>query len=610
MHYKIAMKHQITNKIKLICVCLLLPLIALGQKNQNAQLANEFLKNGSYTKASELYSDLYNTYRSTNYYQGLIECYFSMNQIDEAEKLVKKHAKKDNNASILVDYAHVYILKEEDKKAKKKFNELFKLLESNPQYTISAANKLTKYNYLEEAVKAYEIALKDPSKSSYRFKLARIYGQLNNLEMMYENYLEVVMSNKAYLKNVKNMLSRTISKDSENANNMLLKSILLNKVQQSNNQNIAELLIWLFVQEKNFDAALDQEKAMDQKWNLNQKNVFKLADICRKNKAFEVALECYKYIIKVGTDSKYFLDAQLSLLTVNKELLESDPKSSKEKWKQLEIDYIESLNNIGRTSYTILLLRDLAAIQAFRLHDIEKASTTIKEALNISSASSEDLAECKLIFADILLLQNEIWDAILTYSQVDKEYKHDVLGHEAKFRRAKISYFQGDFNWAQAQLDVLKKSTSKLIANNAMELSLLIQDNLNLDTTTVTMEIFSRADLLIYQNKLNEAYATLDSIIIDYQGHSLVDEALFRQYDIKIKQDKKDDASELLDQIINFFSFDILADDAKFAQAQLQENHFKNIDKASELYQDIMNNHQDSFFLSESRKRYRILREE
>jgi len=604
------MKHQVTNKIKLICVCLLLPLIALGQKNQNAQLAHEFLKNGHYSKASELYSDLYNTHKSTNYYQGLIECYFSLNQIDEAEKLVKKHTKKDNNASILVDYAHVYILKEEDKKAKKKFNELFKLLESNPQYTISAANKLTKYNYLEEAVKAYEIALKDPSKSSYRFKLARIYGQLNNLEMMYENYLEVVMSNKAYLKNVKTMLSRTVSKDSENENNVLLKSILLNKVQQSNNQNIAELLIWLFVQEKNFDAALDQEKAMDQKWNLNQKKVFKLADICRKNKAFDVALQCYEYIIEVGTDSKYFLDAQLSLLTVNKELLESDPKSSKEKWEQLEIEYIESLNNLGKTSYTILLLRDLAVIQAFRLHDIEKASTTIKEALNISSASPEDLAECKLIFADILLLQNEIWDAILTYSQVDKAYKHDVLGHEAKFRRAKISYYQGDFNWAQAQLDVLKKSTSKLIANNAMELSLLIQDNLNLDTTTVTMEIFSRADLLIYQNKLNEAYATLDSIIIDYQGHSLVDEALFRQYDIKIKQDKKEDASELLDQIINFFSFDILADDAKFAQAQLQENHFKNIDKASELYQDIISNHQDSFFLSESRKRYRILREE
>ena len=143
-----------------------------------------------------------------------------------------------------------------------------------------------------------------------------------------------------------------------------------------------------------------------------------------------------------------------------------------------------------------------------------------------------------------------------------------------------------------------------------MELSLLIQDNLNLDTTTVTMEIFSRADLLIYQNKLNEAYNTLDSIVIDYQGHSLVDEVLYKQYQIKIAQNKIEDASDLLDQIINFFSFDILADDAKFAQAQLQERYFKNTDKATELYQDIMTNHQDSFYLSESRKRYRALRQE
>ena len=290
--------------------------------------------------------------------------------------------------------------------------------------------------------------------------------------------------------------------------------------------------------------------------------------------------------------------------------METSSETQPQEWLDLEADFIKGLNKLGKTSYTILLLRDLAQIQAFQIHNIDKASSSIQEALSITTASSEDLAECKLVYADILLLQNEIWDAIIYYSQVDKAFKHDLLGHEAKFRRAKISYYQGDFDWAQAQLDVLKKSTSKLIANNAMELSLLIQDNLNLDTTTVTMEIFSRADLLIYQNKLNEAYITLDSIVIDYQGHSLVDEVLYKQHQIKIVQGKIEDASELLDQIINFFSYDILADDAKFAQAQLQESYFKNTERATELYQDIMTNHQDSFYLSESRKRYRVLRQE
>ena len=89
------------------------------------------------------------------------------------------------------------------------------------------------------------------------------------------------------------------------------------------------------------------------------------------------------------------------------------------------------------------------------------------------------------------------------YSQVEKDFKHEVIGQEAKFKKIKIDYYTGKFNWAQAQLNILKQSTSKLIANNAMELSLLISDNLNLDTTQLTLQIYANAELLIFQNKYN-----------------------------------------------------------------------------------------------------------
>lgn len=605
------MNSALKSTIMLLFVALLIPMFSCAQNNNQAQLANQFFKSGSYQKASELYLGLYNTHKSPNYYQGLLDCYIALSEIDAAEKLVKTHSKKyDENPSVLVDYAHVYTLKGETKKASKKFKELLNQLKENDHLVSVTANRLYKLEYFDYAIKAYKIGLQNPNKSSLRFHLARIYGKQGNIELMYKNYLELIVSNKQYLQSVKITLNRTINNDSENQNNLLLKSVLLKKVQETGDENLGDLLIWLFIQEKNFSAAFDQEKAMDLRLNSDQKKIFVLASICRKNKAFTVAKKCYTYIIDLGIESIYYLDAQLALMNVNKELLEAQPKTTKQEWALLEQEYITSFSVLGKTSYTILLIRDLAQIQAFRLYDLDKASATIKEALELHSASMENLAQCKLVYADILLLQNEIWDAILYYSQVDKAYKHDVLGHEAKFRRAKISYYQGDFDWAQAQLDVLKKSTAKLIANNAMELSLLIQDNLNMDTTTVTMEMFARADLLIYQNKLNQAYHTLDSIIIDYPGHSLIDEAIYRQYEIKIIQDKKEDASELLDQIIDFFSFDILADDAKFAQATLQEYHFNNIDAALELYQDIITNHQDSFFLSESRKHYRELSKE
>lgn len=602
------MEKLLKGKLQLFLVALSFPVLLSAQNNNQAKLAKQFFKTGAYQKASELYVKLYNTHKSTNYYQGLLDCYLALSKLEEAEKLVKKQSKRNpTQISITIDYAHVYSLKGELKKATKKFKLALNQLDKNEQFVSVTANRLYKFEYFDYAIEAYKIGLRNPNQTNYRFQLAKIYGQQGKIGLMYENYLELIVSNKKYIQSVKNILNRTINNDPENENNQLLKGILLQKVQETEDENLAEFLIWLFIQEKDFQAAFEQEKALDKRLKLGQKKLFELASICRKNKDFDTAKNCYAYIINLGTESKYYLDAQTALLRVKKELLEAQPETNKEDWLLLEQEYLTSFSALGKTSYTILQLRDLAQIQAFNLYDLNKASSTIKEALKINTASDQDIAQCKLVYADVLLLQNEIWDAILYYSQVDKAYKHDVLGHEAKFRRAKISYYQGDFDWAQAQLDVLKKSTAKLIANNAMELALLIQDNLNMDTTTVTMELFAQADLFIYQNKLNEAYEIYDSIIINYQGHSLIDEALFRQFTIKMKQGKKEDASELLDQIIRFFSYDILADDAKFEQAQLQEYFYTDTTKALNLYQDIMTNHQDSFYLSESRKHYREL---
>ena len=605
------MKMLLKSNRLLLILCFGFTNILFAQTSSDVQLAQQFYNAGEYQKSSHLYQKLYSKYKSPNYYQKLLDCHIALDNITAAEKLIKKHKKRYvNNFTIDVDFAHVLNLKGDEKKAKKKMNEVFESLEVSDQYVSVVAKKFKRHGYLEQAIKAYKIGLRDPSKNSYRYQMASIYGQLDDLKQMYMTYLDLISANKSYLQNVKNIIGRTISKDPNNENNLLLKEVLIEKAQKSDNKNIGELLIWLFIQEKNFAAAFDQEKSMDQKFNLKQKKIFELASICVKNKAFNIALECYKYIQNVGPSSNYYIDAQLSSIRVNKELLESSLDATNKDWVDLEKEYRALISELGKTSQTILLIRDLAEIQAFRIHDVELASKTIKEVLDIAKAHPEDLAKCKLMQADIQVLKNEVWDAIISYSQVIKAYKNDVLGHEAKFRRAKISYYQGDFEWAQAQLDVLKKSTAKLIANNAMELSLLIQDNLNLDTTTTAMEIFSNADLLLYQNKLDEAFDALDEIVINYQGHSLVDEALFKQYQIKIKQGKQDDASELLDQIITFFSYDILVDDAKFLQAQLQENYFKNKEKASELYQEIISKHQDSFYVSESRKRYRKLRGE
>ena len=219
-----------------------------------------------------------------------------------------------------------------------------------------------------------------------------------------------------------------------------------------------------------------------------------------------------------------------------------------------------------------------------------------------------DLAECKLEYADIQLLLGNIWESLLYYSQVEKDFKEHPIGHEAKFRRAKIAYYQGDFEWAQAQLGTLKASTSKLIANDAMDLSLLITDNYNLDTSSIAMEVFAAADLLYYQQRYIEAIVKYDSIIITFSGHSLSDEIYMRKAEIYSKLGDLDNALKMYEKIINEWPYDILSDDALYKQANIYENKLEDYDKAMELYERILIEHNSSIFTAEARKRFRMLR--
>ena len=228
--------------------------------------------------------------------------------------------------------------------------------------------------------------------------------------------------------------------------------------------------------------------------------------------------------------------------------------------------------------------------------------------MEISGIDNYDLAECKMEYADVLLLQGNIWESLLYFSQVEKDFKEHPIGHEAKLRRAKISYFQGDFQWAQAQLETLKASTSKLIANDAMELSLLITDNYNLDTTEISMRAFAKADLLSYQQKYDKAIVKYDSVLTTFSGHSLSDEIYMRKAQIYFNQANYELALLEYEKIEKDWAYDILADDALYNRAKIYDDIFDDKENSMKIYEYILLEHNSSIYVAESRKRFRELR--
>ncbi|MBL4656662.1 MAG: tetratricopeptide repeat protein [Flavobacteriales bacterium] len=387
-----------------------------------------------------------------------------------------------------------------------------------------------------------------------------------------------------------------------------LRSELIKRVQKYPTEIIiAEMLIWYYVQLEDFAGALVQAEALDRRRNEDGDRIIKLGLLAVSSHDYIAAINCFEYVIAKGENSRYYIIARRELLsTFNKKITSED--YTQEDLEQLEASYKAAIKELGKSQSMVAIMRGLAHLQAFYLYNTPDAIILLEEIIAMHGVHGKDKARCKLELADILVLKGFVWDASLFYSQIDKAFKNDPLGHEAKFRNARLFYYTGEFEWAQTQLDVLKASTSKLIANDAMELSLLITDNTILDTTTEALLLFASAELKAFQNKDDSAIMILTSIEDSFPSHTLIDDIHFKKAEIYEQNRKYEKSIAELAIILENHAYDIHADDALFMMADLYERKLENREKAMELYERMLTDYPGSLYVVESRKRFRNLR--
>ncbi|MDQ3192864.1 MAG: tetratricopeptide repeat protein [Bacteroidota bacterium] len=584
----------------------------LDPKGSDEQLAVHYFQNREFDKAVIYYEKLFEDRKLDFYYGYYLDCLIELEEFKKAEKVVKKQIKKfPQKLSYQVDLGYVLIKSGDISKAKKEYEVVIAELSPNQTQIFEAANAFIKRKELDYALQVYEKGRK-LLKNSYpfSFEIAEIYFQKGDMEAMINEYLDVLLINDAYIQQVQNYLLRVYGyENSISTGDELVKNQLLRRIQKHPDKTVyAEMLIWMYIQEKNFNAALIQTKALDKRLKEDGGRLITLAKTCVSNHDYETAVKAYNAVIEKGKENYYYIISKIELLEVLNKKITEQAYYSPEDLITLEKSYISTLEELGKSAKTAPLLKGLAYLYAFYLYDIDKSIALLEESLKMPGVTSHFMAEVKLLLADILLITGDIWEASLYYSQVDKAFKHDPLGDEAKLRNAKISYYTGDFAWSQAQLDVLKGSTSKLIANDAMKLSLLITDNSTVDTTMLPLEMYARAELLFFQNKQEEAIATLDSINILFPAHALSDEILFKKAEIMAKKQDFVTSAKYLKKIVDAYSYDILADDALFKLAEIYQFRLNDLEKSKEYYHKLMVDYPGSTLTVEARKRYRELR--
>jgi tetratricopeptide (TPR) repeat protein len=578
-----------------------------AQLNPDEALAVQYFQTGEFDKAAVIYEKLFNRTKNAGYYDPYFTCLLKTKRYDEAEELAKKLLKANpGNYTYAVDVGRVLQEKGDQEKAQEWFNKLIRDLPANEFAIKDLAITFYRAEGYDFSIKALLNGRKlINDENAFSFDLLSLYRYRKDKPMLIQEYLVLLNSNPDMLPQAQNVLS-TILEDKTDYD--LLKTALLRRLQKDP-QNVAytEFLTWQYIQQKEFDMAVRQTLALDRRLKEDGSRVFELSRLLLSNLAYDQAVEALNYLVGKGKDGKYYIPAKIDLLNAKNKQLTAN-KFSPADLLALENDYLSLLKEFGRSSSTSFAIRQLANLQAFYLQKPAEAGEQLSKMIELPGIPPIVLAQAKLELGDIYILTGEVWEAALLYGQVEKQFSNEPYGQEAKFKNAKLSYFQGDYIWSKAQLDVLKSSTTQLIANDALNLSLLISDNLQKDTDTAALRKYSYADLLIFKNQPDKALSLLDSLNILYPGNSLADDILMAKSRVFLKSNDIDKAVVQLQEIVDKHTADLWGDDALFMLADLYENKLSQPSKALELYQKIITDFPGSLYVIEARKRFRLLR--
>lgn len=579
----------------------MLSVTALGQDDF---LAKQYFEDGDFEKAVVFYEKLVGKNpRRTDYSEALVACYQQLERFSDAQQFLEEKLKQPFVfPTFYIELGYNYTLQNQSENAKIFYNRAIEKIEENPNFGYSVGYRFQKYALLDEAIAAYTRSMELKPELNYNFQLARIYGEQGKIEKMYQSYLQLVYEGKTPRSNVLRQLNDFISEDPNNTNNVLLRKTLLQNAQKNPDIIWNEMLSWLFIQQNQYNSSFAQEKAIYKRSNgASQERLRNLGDIAFENKDLETAENVFKFLASNAKQPEATLNAELRLIDIA--LLNTKDNS----YKSIQKKFEELLETYGYQPATIQLQIAYANFLTFKKEEPEPAIALLKNMLDQPMGRFGE-AYLKMALADILVFDQRFNEALIYYSQIQKKLKNDVLGQDARFKVAQTSFYKGDFDWAHTQLKVLRGSTSQLIANDAMQLSLLISDNTFEDSTQIALKKYARADLLAYQNKTNEAIKILEDVLQNHKGEKIEDEALLRQAELQISQKKYKDAEFNYIKIIEFYADGILADDALFALGQLYENQLGEPEKAKPLYEKIIYNYQDSYYFPEARKNFRRLR--
>lgn len=571
--------------------------------SQNEQLAQYYYDKGDFEKAKISYEELLKASPSNiQYFLRTVESYQQLQQFEAAHKMIQERYNRYRQGVLLVELGYNFQLQKNESKAKSYYDEAIEKIKTNPNDVYGIGNSFEKKVLLEYALKAYQTAMQVQPNYNFNFQIGMLYGQLGKTDLMIDLLLTESFKNPQNSNLIQTQLARFMNSETDNtAFKDAMRKALILRTQKDQDVFWNHYLSWFYVQQKEFGKAFIQEKAIYKREPESLISIVNLSQFALNEDDTDTAAEILNFILLNTKDLDLLVQSNAQLMQIKID------KAAEKDYPAITTELEHLLTTYEITPFTLSLQIIQAHFLAFNLKKTEEGKAIVKKALELN-LNEYQKADAKMELADILLLEEKFNQALIYYSQIQLDLKNDVMSHEASLKAAKTSYFKTDFEWALKQFKELKSANTQLIANDALEYFLLINDNTVADSTQIALKQFAKGDFLIYQNKKQEAITQFQNILKSFKGQEIEAVTMLRLG--KIYESLKDYNSALsqYQQIIDQHSDGIYVDEALFFSAGIYNDELRDTEKAKPLYEKVIFNHQDSIYFVDARKKYRELR--
>jgi tetratricopeptide (TPR) repeat protein len=570
--------------------------------SQNEQLAQYYYDKGDFEKAKISYEELLQSVpQNYQYFIRTIDCYQQLKQFEVAEKALQTRLDKYKQSSLLVELGYNFKIQQQEDKAQKYFEQALAKIKSNPNEVYGIANSFEKKVLLNYALQAYQTAVQLQPNFNFNYQMGLLYGQLGNTDMMISTFLDEAFVHPESTILIQNQFSRFMTDEGDAGFSANLRKALITRTQKNQDVYWNQFLSWFYTQQKEFGKAFVQEKAIYKRNPESLNAIINLAQLAIDEKDDTTATTILEFVLENTSAIELLVQANTYLMQVK------IATTSEKDWPNLETQLSALISKYGISPFTLSLQLMQAHFLTFNLKKPEAGKTIVRAALELP-LNEYETAQAKMELADILLYEAKFNQALLYYSQIENDLKNDAVAHEASLKAAKTSYFKTDLEWALKQFKELKSASTQLIANDALEYFLLINDNTVADSTQVALKAFAKADYLEYQNRNQEAIQVFQAILKQFKGQEIEAVTNLRLGQLYEKIGEFSLALAQYQSIIEQHSDGIYVDEALYFSAEIYKNQLQLLDKAKPLYEKIIFNHQDSIYFVEARRKFRELR--